>query len=201
MSPRSYDGRKRARAREETRRRITEATVTLHGQQGIHGTSYAEIARLADVSIPTVYAHFPDLDHLVEACGSHLMQRFKMPGPEIFDGCSGSATRIDRLVDQLFELYAAARPWLRREPVESEIPRVRQFHEARRAALRGLVLEAFSPAFPAGVPEDTEAIACVLLDHPSYGALAERLGVARGRVATARALQALLPPERRRDPA
>ena len=58
-------------------------------------------------------------------------------------------------------------PWLRREAVESEIPRVKRFHEARREALRGLAREALAPAYPDGVPEDLEALACVLLDHPS----------------------------------
>jgi AcrR family transcriptional regulator len=199
MTPRPYNRRKRAVALEETRRRITEATVALHGERGIHGTSYADIARQADVSIPTVYAHFPDLDHLVEACAGHLMQRFKMPGPGIFEDCPAAPARLERLVDRLFALYADARPWLRREAVESEIPLVRQFHEGRRAALRAIVHEALAPAFPAGVPEDVEAVACVLLDHSSYGALSERLGADRARAATYDALSALLPAEARAD--
>jgi AcrR family transcriptional regulator len=193
MTPRPYNTRKRAAAREATRRRITEATVALHGEHGILGTSYADIARQADVSIPTVYAHFPDLDHLVEACGQHLMQRFSMPGPEIFSDRARAGARLELLVDHLFDLYAAAAPWLRREIVESEIPRVRRFHEARRAALCTVVREALAPAFAGKVPEDIEAIACVLLDHPSCGELAARLGPEGGRAAARRALRSLLP--------
>lgn len=193
MTPRPYDTSRRAVAREETRRRITEATVALHGERGILGTSYADIARRADVSIPTVYAHFPVLDELVGACGQHVMQRFKMPGPEIFSDCPHAPARLSRLVDRLFDLNSAAEPWLRREAVESEIPLVRRFHENRREALRAVVRDALAPAFTGQVPRDIEALACVLLDHPSCRELTARLGSDGARAATRRALRALLP--------
>src|SRR3970040_715575 len=73
---------KRAVALLQTRRRIVEATVELHGKKGIFGTSWQDIARRADVSVATVYKHFPTLDELVPACGEVLMERLQPPSPE-----------------------------------------------------------------------------------------------------------------------
>ena len=70
---------KRALAREETRRRIVEATAKLHGENGVLGTSWQAIAKEADVSVATVYAHFPSLDELLPACGALVMERVRPP--------------------------------------------------------------------------------------------------------------------------
>ena len=73
MSPRRYDMTRRTEARNETRDRIVEATAKLHGERGVLGTSWQDIARQADVSVSTVYAHFPSLDELLPACGQLVM--------------------------------------------------------------------------------------------------------------------------------
>jgi AcrR family transcriptional regulator len=54
---------------EETRQRIAEATLALHSEKGMFDTSWKDIAERADVSVATVYKHFPSLDELVPACG------------------------------------------------------------------------------------------------------------------------------------
>lgn len=56
-------GNKRPGPREKIGRcrnptRIVEATLKLHGQKGIFGTTWQEIAQEADVAIGTVYKHF-----------------------------------------------------------------------------------------------------------------------------------------------
>ena len=70
---------RRAASRNETRNRIVEATAKLHGERGVLGTSWQEIAREADVSVSTVYAHFPSLDELLPACGQLVMSRVRPP--------------------------------------------------------------------------------------------------------------------------
>jgi AcrR family transcriptional regulator len=60
---------KRKAAVAETRRRILEATLALHAEKGIFGTSWQDIAKRADGSVGTVYKHFPSLNELVPACG------------------------------------------------------------------------------------------------------------------------------------
>ena len=62
MSPRKYTMDKRKAALEETRQRILEATLALHSEKGIFGTSWQDIAHRADVSVGTVYKHFPSLE-------------------------------------------------------------------------------------------------------------------------------------------
>ena len=46
---------RRAASRNETRNRIVEATAKLHGERGVLGTTWQDIAREADVSVSTVY--------------------------------------------------------------------------------------------------------------------------------------------------
>ena len=83
--PRHYDMSKRALAREETRRRIVEATAKLHGERGVFGTSWQDIAKEADVSVATVYAHFPSLDELLPACGAHVMELIRPPRARVVE--------------------------------------------------------------------------------------------------------------------
>lgn len=65
---RKYEQKIRAERRQETRRRIVEATVGLHREVGPTRTTVAEIARRAGVSRLTVYQHFPDEADLYSAC-------------------------------------------------------------------------------------------------------------------------------------
>ena len=78
---------KRKAAVQETRQRIVEATLALHAEKGIFGTSWQDIARRADVSVGTVYKHFPSLDELVPACGE-LMYAITRP-PSLEDAPPG----------------------------------------------------------------------------------------------------------------
>src|SRR5918994_6689252 len=81
MSPRKYDMSRRASAAAETRDRIVEATIALHGEQGIAATSYDDIAARAGVGVGPVYRHFPSLDELIPACGEITMQVLALPDP------------------------------------------------------------------------------------------------------------------------
>ena len=57
---RSYRKRRRAELEDETRRRITEAAVDLHGSLGPARTTISAVAERAGVQRATVYRHFPD---------------------------------------------------------------------------------------------------------------------------------------------
>src|SRR5687768_11391838 len=103
--PRRYDMSKRALAREEMRRRIVEATAKLHGERGVFGTSWQDIAKEADVSVATVYAHFPSLDELLPACGALVMERIRPPAREssneIIGDARGLQERFERVALEL----------------------------------------------------------------------------------------------------
>ena len=76
---RTYTLRKRAESQAETRRRIVEAAVELHGSIGPARTTLSMIAERAGVQRHTLYAHFPDERSLFMACSGLHLER--MPPP------------------------------------------------------------------------------------------------------------------------
>lgn len=109
--------RRRAERVEETRRRITEAAVELHGTVGPARTTISAIAELAGVERLTVYRHFPDEAALFQACSSHWLALNPLPDP---GGWGETDDVLERLERALTELYA----WYRRtEQMMSRIVR------------------------------------------------------------------------------
>lgn len=119
---------KRAEAVEETRRRIVQATLDLHAEQGPQHTSWDEIALRAGVGVGTVYRHFPTFNELLPACGELTWQKLAIPGPEIFEGLETESERLLRLAEALFSLYE------RGERELSNIREARDFHPVMKAA-------------------------------------------------------------------
>jgi AcrR family transcriptional regulator len=70
---RKYEQKARAASQEETRRRISEATVELHRTVGPARTTISAIAEKAGVQRLTVYRHFPDERELFAACSAHWL--------------------------------------------------------------------------------------------------------------------------------
>src|SRR6478735_12250408 len=79
VAKRSYRLGKRADKQDETRRRIVEATVALHGTIGPARTTVSQIAERAGVQRHTFYAHFPDERSLFEACSGMALERDPLP--------------------------------------------------------------------------------------------------------------------------
>ena len=129
MAPRKYTMDKRKAAVEETRQRILEATLALHAEKGIFGTSWQDIAKRADVSVGTVYKHFPSLDELVPACGELMYAITRPPSledaPQIFAGASSLEERLGRLVEELFAFYERGAPYIETDFQERRLPAVR----------------------------------------------------------------------------
>lgn len=72
---RSYSSPVRDRARDETRRRIFEATVRVVKEQGIHAFTIQNVAVAAGVAHRTVYRHFPTREALLEGLAGTLEER------------------------------------------------------------------------------------------------------------------------------
>jgi AcrR family transcriptional regulator len=100
---RRYEKKRRAELEAETRRRITETAVNLHGTVGPSRTSISAIAEQAGVRRSTVYRHFPDEDSLFAACSAHWAA--ENPFPDLADWESISDPE-ERLVTALGQLYA-----------------------------------------------------------------------------------------------
>jgi AcrR family transcriptional regulator len=76
---RSYTLKRRAEQQAETRLRIVEAAVDLHGSVGPAQTTISMVAERANVQRHTVYAHFPDERSLLMACSGLVEERSPLP--------------------------------------------------------------------------------------------------------------------------
>jgi AcrR family transcriptional regulator len=79
---RTYTLKRRAEQQADTRRRIVEAAVDLHGSVGPAATTFSMIAERAGVQRHTLYAHFPDERSMQLACSGLAMARDPLPGAE-----------------------------------------------------------------------------------------------------------------------
>jgi AcrR family transcriptional regulator len=102
---REYKKRKRAEAEEETRLRITEAAVELHGTVGPARTTVSAIADRAGVQRATVYRHFPDEEALFEACSTHWNERNAPPDPGAWAGIEDPRERLRTALSELYAWY------------------------------------------------------------------------------------------------
>jgi len=132
----------RAQATGATRRRIVEATLSLHTERGVLATSHSDVARLADVSVGTVYHHFPTMDAIVRACGAHVRDVYPLPPPESIDPQSPRRQRIEALARELVAFYARM-PWLEKLRSErNEVPALDAGLSAREEAINQLIRRA-----------------------------------------------------------
>ena len=81
LMTRTYTLRRRAEQQAETRRRIVEAAVDLHGTVGPARTTFSMVAERAGVQRHTLYAHFPDERSLLMACSALALERDPLPDP------------------------------------------------------------------------------------------------------------------------
>lgn len=102
MKRRYRMGRRQA-AVEQTRERIVAAAFDLHATIGPSRTTIRAIADRAGLQRHTVYAHFPDLESLYEACTVHGIRSTGMP--EV-DGWRTIDRPLDRLRHGLTQMLA-----------------------------------------------------------------------------------------------
>jgi AcrR family transcriptional regulator len=76
---RTYTLKRRAEQQAETRRRIVEAAIDLHGSVGPALTTFSMVAERAGVQRHTLYAHFPDERSLNLACSGLSLERDPLP--------------------------------------------------------------------------------------------------------------------------
>jgi AcrR family transcriptional regulator len=154
---------------EETRQRIVEATMALHVEKGIFGTSWREIAERADVSVATVYKHFPSLDELVPACGELVAARTDPPSvgdaATLFRDARSLQERLARLVSHFFGFYGRAERYLETDFRERRLPAVREWEAEARATREGLAREALRELEP---DESMVRVVGALLGFPVF---------------------------------
>jgi AcrR family transcriptional regulator len=102
---RTYRKRRRAQLEAETRLRITEAAVDLHGSVGPARTTISGVAERAGVQRATVYRHFADEEALFDACSSHWMAQHPLPDPTAWANIENPDERLPVALGELYEWY------------------------------------------------------------------------------------------------
>ena len=104
------------RARQEnvdqTRLRITEATMQLHEEVGPAATTVSAIADLAGVTRLTVYRHFPDDDELVAACSAHWRALHPRPDVTAWEAIVDPVERVRVALGETYRWAREAAPML-----------------------------------------------------------------------------------------
>lgn len=103
---RRYTVTRRAENVNETRRRITEAAVALHGTLGPARTTISAVAERAGVQRLTVYRHFPDEESLFLACSSHWIAANPPPDPGAWRSIAHPRARLRTALAGLYAYYA-----------------------------------------------------------------------------------------------
>jgi len=103
---RTYTLKRRAEQQAETRRRIVEAAVELHGSVGPALTSVSMVADRAGVQRHTFYAHFPDDRSLSLACSGLVFERDPLPDAESWRAIEGPRERLRVGLRAIYDWYA-----------------------------------------------------------------------------------------------
>jgi AcrR family transcriptional regulator len=102
---RHYEMRRRAEAQRETRLRITESAVELHGTLGPSRTTMSAVAARAGVRRSTLYRHFPDESALFEACSAHWSAANPPPDPSPWAAIESPDVRLATALADLYAFY------------------------------------------------------------------------------------------------
>ena len=106
-SKRTYTKRLRAESETETRQRITEAAMALHGSIGPSRTTIKAVADAAGVQRATVYRHFPTEAALFESCSAHWYSLYPPPDAAAWASVADVDARLERALGELYSWYGS----------------------------------------------------------------------------------------------
>jgi len=102
---RKYEKKRRAEAEAETRLRITESAVKLHGTLGPAQTTMSAVADDAGVRRSTLYRHFPDERALFGACSQHWAENNPPPYISRWEGIEDPEERLAQALGEMYAYY------------------------------------------------------------------------------------------------
>ena len=102
---RTYTLKRRAEQQAETRQRIVEAAVELHGSIGPASTTISMIAERAAVQRHTLYSHFPDERSLFLACSGLFAERDPPPDAEAWRALEDQRERLRVGLRAIYDWY------------------------------------------------------------------------------------------------
>jgi AcrR family transcriptional regulator len=197
---RNYSMKKRAEQQAETRLRIVEAAIDLHGTVGPALTTFSMVAEKAGVQRHTLYAHFPDERSLQMACSGLHLERNPLPEAEPWGLINDPDQRLRTGLSALYGWFEA------NAGIAGCVMRDAEVHEVTReiAALRmGPHMAAYREVLGQGLNEAQSALLSLALDFHCWRSLARDSGINAGHAAElmARAIacvgsEARIPPSR-----
>jgi AcrR family transcriptional regulator len=102
---RTYTKTRRAEQQAETRRRIVDAAIDLHGSVGPAFTTLSMVAERAGVQRHTLYAHFPDERCLHLACSGQSLERDPLPDAEKWRAIADRPERLQTGLRAIYDWY------------------------------------------------------------------------------------------------
>jgi AcrR family transcriptional regulator len=173
---RTYTLRRRAEQQAQTRRRIVEAAIDLHGSVGPAATTFSMVAERAGVQRHTLYAHFPDERSLLLACSGLALERDPLPDPAPWRAI---ADRRERLRAGLSAIYA----WYERNAaVAGCVLRDAEHHALTREIIEmrmGPTIAAYHEVLGAKLSAGQRAMLRVALSYFTWRTLARESGLKR----------------------
>jgi AcrR family transcriptional regulator len=159
---RKYELKARADAQEETRRRITEATVGLHLEVGPAKTTISEIAKRAGVQRLTVYNNFPDELSLLGACSAHYGAQHPPPDPATWLDIADPEKRAKTALHSLYAYYRETAAMTGKVMRDAQVmPALAQLLETSFVPFATAVRDDLAAAF--GAPDDPRLRAAIAL--------------------------------------
>jgi AcrR family transcriptional regulator len=166
---RQYTLKKRAEQVAETRRRIVEAAVDLHGTVGPAATTISMIAERAGVQRHTLYAHFPDDRSLYLACSGLALERDPWPDATPWADVKNVWERLREGLSAVYGWYA------RNDELTACVLRDAEHHALTReiAELRfGQPFTGYRQVLGAGLTRPQQALVAVALNFHAWRTLA-----------------------------
>ena len=109
---RKYELKQRADEMAQTRLRITEAAIELHGTTGPARTTLSAVAKQAGVERRTLYRHFPTEADLFAACSTHYFTANPWPDLGHWRAIRDPQQRLERALDEFYAYYECTEPML-----------------------------------------------------------------------------------------
>jgi AcrR family transcriptional regulator len=122
---RAYRMTRRAASQLQTRRRITESAIALHGTLGPSRTSMSAVAEHAGVRRSTLYRHFPDEAALFDACSAHWNALNPPPDAAAWVAVEAPDERLSLALAELYDFYRRADRMLENLLRDEQLPLVR----------------------------------------------------------------------------
>jgi AcrR family transcriptional regulator len=180
---RTYTLRRRAETQGQTRQRIVDAAIELHGTVGPANTTISMIAEKAGVQRHTLYSHFPDERSMLMACSGHSLALDPLPDAAPWRAIDEPAERLRAGLSAVYAWYA------RNESLVACVLRDAEVHGLVReiSALRFAPgIGAWRDVLGAGLKAKQRAMLALALSFHTWRTLTHEAGLKQGAAVKAR---------------